>query len=157
MRSDPEVMRYIPRPLARSVGDALQVIKMVNEFVETGERINWVMELRETGQVIGMIGYVNRKAEHNRAEVGYSLNRNFHRKGYMREALQRVVEYGFSELKLHTIEAIIDAENNPSGALLLQAGFQQEAFFREDFLHNGVYRNSVHFGLLRAEFDASQQ
>jgi ribosomal-protein-alanine N-acetyltransferase len=151
MRSDPEVMRYIPRPLATCVEDAVKVIDLVNGFIETEERINWAMELKETGQVIGMIGYVNRRPEHNRAEVGYSLNRAFHRKGLMYEALIEVIRYGFQEMKLHSIEAIIDAENEASGSLLKKAGFRQEAFFREDFLHNGVYRNSVHFGLLHAD------
>lgn len=151
MRSDPEVMRYIPRPLATCVDDVLKLIDLINGFVDTEERINWAMELKETGQVIGMIGYVNRQPAHFRAEVGYSLNRTFHRKGLMREALIGVIRYGFQEMQLHTIEAIIDAENEASGALLENVGFKQEAYFREDFLHNGEYRNSVHYGLLHSD------
>ncbi len=151
MRSDPEVMRYIPRPLATTVDEVVTFIGMINGFIETAERINWGIELKETGRIIGMIGYVNRSPAHNRAEIGYSLIRARHRQGYMQEALLRTIDFGFREMKLHSIEAIIDAENIASGNLLESVGFTKEAIFREDFLHNGIYRNSVHYGLLHSD------
>lgn len=151
MRSDPQVMQYIPRPLAKTVEDAADVIRMVDDFIEKNERINWSIEWKETGKVIGLIGYVNIKPEHDRAEVGYSLNRAWHRRGIMREALNAVVDFGFNSLRLHTIEAIIDAENVASGKLLEDTGFRQEAYFREDFFYNGRFRNSIHYGLLQAD------
>ena len=152
MRSDPEVMQYIPRPLATTVADAAELIDKLNGFADQGVAINWAVEWKETGTVIGIIGYVHIKTDHHRAEVGYSLTRSWHRKGIMREALQRVLQYGFQDMKLHSIEAITDADNQASGALLLAAGFRQEAFFREDFLYNGVFRDSIHYGLLKTEF-----
>lgn len=151
MRSDPEVMRYIPRPLAVSIDDATALIEMVNDFIDKNEKINWAIEWKATGQLIGMIGFVNLKPDHCRAEVGYSLTKAYHRQGIMREALLRVLKHGFEEFNLHTIEAIIDAENDASGKLLESVGFRREAFFREDFLFNGHYRNSIHFGMLRSE------
>ena len=152
LRSDPEVMRFIPRPLATSVGDVEALLEMINDFTRKGERINWAMEWKETGEVIGLLGYVDIKAEHYRAEVGYSLARAWHRKGIMREALQEVVRYGFEGMNMHSIEAVLDAENVPSARLLEDAGFRQEAHFREDFLWQGVFRNSLHYGLLRSEW-----
>ncbi len=153
MRSDPEVMRYIPRPLATSVADVEALITLVNDNTEKGERINWAIEWKETGEVIGMIGYVATDPDHNRAEVGYSLTRSWHRKGITREALRAVLTYGFGDMGLHTVAAIIDAHNIASAKLLEQAGFRQEAHFIEDFLFNGEYRNSVHYGMLQSEFN----
>jgi ribosomal-protein-alanine N-acetyltransferase len=152
MRSDPQVMQYIPRPLAKTLEDVHVFVRMLDEFVQTNERINWAVEWKDGGKVIGMIGYVNIKPEHDRAEVGYSLSRAWHRQGIMREALKAVMRYGFEVMKLHSIEAIIDAENVASGQLLQQAGFRQEAHFIEDFFYNGVYRNSIHFGMLQSEW-----
>ncbi len=57
-------------------------------------------------------------------------------------------------MNLHSIEAITDAENTASGSLLLSTGFEQEAFFKEDFYYNGQYRNSIHYGLLRSTAQA---
>lgn len=154
MRSDSQVMQYIPRPLAQSIEDVESLIRMIDEFVEKNERINWAIEWKETGKVIGMVGYVNLKPEHNRAEVGYSLTRAWHRKGIMREALQEVLRYGFETMQLHSVEAITDAENVASGRLLLDVGFRQEAHFIEDFHYNGQFRNSIHYGLLQREWAA---
>ena len=79
------------------------------------------------------------------------MTKAYHRQGIMREALLRVLKHGFEEFNLHTIEAIIDAENDASGKLLESVGFRREGYFREDFLFNGHYRNSIHFGMLRSE------
>jgi ribosomal-protein-alanine N-acetyltransferase len=125
---------------------------MLDQFVESNERINWAIEWKESGKVVGMIGYVNLKPEHGRGEVGYALTRAWHRQGIMREALTAVLKYGFEQMDLHSVEAIIDAENIASGNLLASVGFRQEAHFLEDFFFNGAYRNSIHFGLLRAEW-----
>jgi ribosomal-protein-alanine N-acetyltransferase len=150
MRSDPDVMRYIPRPLAATIDDAAALIQIVNDFIEKGEKINWAITAKSTGKVVGMIGYVNTKPEHFRAEVGYSLSKAFHRQGIMREALTRVLRYGFEQMNLHSVEAITDAENIASRELLIAVGFEQEAFFKEDFYFNGQFRNSIHYGLLRS-------
>jgi ribosomal-protein-alanine N-acetyltransferase len=157
MRSDPEVMRFIPRPLASSHADVQDLLTMMNDFVDRNERINWAMELKEERKVVGMIGFVNIRPEHHRAEVGYSLTRSYHRRGLMREALHAVLDFGFSTMNCHSVEAVIDEENIASGSLLDQTGFRREARFVEDFLAKGSFRNSVHFGMLRREWMAGRE
>lgn len=151
MRSDPEVMRYIPRPLALTEEDALALIRMVNDFSDNNEKINWGIEWKATGQIIGTIGFVNIKPSHFRAEIGYALARDWHRKGIMSEALLATMKHGFEEFHFHSIEAIVDAENIASASLLISTGFRQEAFFKEDFYYNNNFRNSIHFGMLKSE------
>jgi [ribosomal protein S5]-alanine N-acetyltransferase len=151
IRSDAEVMRYIPRPIATTVDDVFPFIEMLDDFLEKGERINWAIVLKETNQLVGMIGFVNMKLAHYRAEVGYALAAKFHRKGIMTEALKRIVQFGFETMKLHSIEAIVDADNKASNALLVDFGFVKEAHFREDFYHNTNFRNSIHYGLLASD------
>lgn len=156
MRSDPEVMQYIPRPLAKSLEDMHDFVRMLDGFASRNERINWAIEWKESGRVVGMAGFVNIKPEHDRAEVGYSLTRSWHRKGIMREALQAILQYGFETMKLHSVEAIIDEENIASGNLLEDGGFRKEAHFIEDFFSNGRFRNSVFYGLLRRDWQPKQ-
>lgn len=155
-RSDSEVMRYIPRPVAKSIEDVYPLVALLDEFLDKGERVNWGIELKETKKIVGMIGFVNIKPEHFRAEVGYVLASQYHRKGIMFEALEAIVAYGFDKLNLHSVEAIVDADNEASNKLLLKFGFLKEAYFREDFYHNTSFRNSVHFGLLKNEFIRSK-
>lgn len=151
-RSDAEVMRYIPRPVAKTLDDVYPLVELLDEFLVKGERVNWGIVSKENNKMIGMIGFVNIKSEHFRAEVGYTLAAQYHRKGIMTEALNAVVRFGFECLKLHSIEAIVDADNLASNELLLNFGFKKEAFFREDFYHNTSFRNSVHYGLLSSDY-----
>ena len=151
-RSDPEVMKYIPRPIPSHIEEVKTTIKMMQDFAEKGEKLNLSMQLKDTRKVIGTIGFVNFRKEHRRAEVGYSLNSAFHRKGYAKEALQAILSFAFHNLHLHSIEAITDQDNIPSRSLLMSVGFREEALFIEDFLHEGIFRNSIHYGLLQKEF-----
>lgn len=153
MRSDEEVMRYIPRPLATKVEDVEELITMMNDLADKGERFNWAIVWKEAGVAIGTVGYVRIKQEHRRGELGYSLSRQWHRKGIMREAVFAILKYGFDVLNFHSVEAVTDIDNKPSGALLENVGFRKEGTFREDFFTKGEFRTSVHYGMLAQEFD----
>lgn len=151
IRSDASVMRFIPRPIAQTLEDVYPLIEMLDDFLKKGERINWGIEFKETKRLVGMVGFVHMKPEHFRAEVGYALAAQHHRKGIMKEALNCIVHFGFDHFKLHSIEAIVDADNEASNGLLLDYGFIKEAHFREDFYHNTSFRNSIHYGLLATD------
>lgn len=89
-------------------------------------------------------------------EIGYILHRDQWRGGIAREAVARVIEYGFAELGLRRIFADTDPENAGSIALLERLGFQREGHLREEWeTHIGV-RDSLIFGLLRSEWQAAQ-
>jgi ribosomal-protein-alanine N-acetyltransferase len=151
IRSDKEVMRYIPRPIPKCIDDIYPLIEMIDEFLIKGERINWGIEIKSSKLFVGVIGFVNLKEDHFRAELGYVLASKYQRKGIMTEALKAVVSYGFKNMNLHSIEAIVDSENLASNSLLINFGFQKEAYFREDFYFNSRFRNSIHYGLLSSD------
>jgi ribosomal-protein-alanine N-acetyltransferase len=154
MRGDPEVMRYIPRPIAQNIDDVLAWLQIIDEYLEKNEKINWGMRHKESNTVIGMIGFPNIDKEHARAEVGYSVSKAWQRQGYTQEALKAVLHYGFQVMKLHSICAITDAENEASGKLLLKAGFRKEGLFSQDFWHNGQFRDSTYYAMLEKEYSA---
>lgn len=109
---------------------------------------------KETGLPIGECGFHTWAASHNRAEVFYNMrDENSKRKGLMTEALKAVLEYGFTELKLHRIEALIAAENEPSLRLLQRYGFSKEGTMREDYNVNGKNEDSECYSLLKWEWE----
>ena len=57
------------------------------------------------------------------AEVGYDLNPIFQRKGIMSEALNSVINFGFIELNIDSIEAFTHIQNENSKMLLEKNGF----------------------------------
>ncbi|MCC6837626.1 MAG: GNAT family N-acetyltransferase [Bacteroidia bacterium] len=148
MRSNKEVMKFIPRPVAQQKEDVLILIEQMNNGISKNESINWGIALKENDQLIGTIGYVRAKPEHHRAEVGYMLNPLFHGQNLTYEALCKVIHFGFTQMKLHSIEAIIDPQNIASEKLLLKCNFQKEAHLKENVFWNNEYSDSVIYSLL---------
>lgn len=139
IRSNPKTMQYIPRPVAQTTDDARAIIDMILGFTARNERINWAMTEKGSDKLIGIIGYVNTNNDSNRAEIGYVINEAYLRKGYMFEALNACINYGFKQMNVHVIEAVIRTENTPSIQLVEKAGFTREAMFRDYINFNGYH------------------
>lgn len=82
------------------------------------------------------------------ASLGYWLGEPFAGQGYMTEALSRVMDYAFDEMKLHRLEAACMPANKASRRLLERLGFQEEGFFRGYLKINGVWEDHVIYSLL---------
>jgi len=109
---------------------------------------------KETNLPIGECGFHTWNATHRRAEVFYNMrNEAFKQKGLMREALKEVLKYGFTELQLHRVQALIAAENIPSLKLLQCYGFSFEGTMREDYVVNGKNEDSECYSLLKWEWE----
>jgi [ribosomal protein S5]-alanine N-acetyltransferase len=103
---------------------------------------------------LGWCGFHTIVVNHQRGEVGYVLEAEEERnKGYMGEALKAVLKYGFNELNLNRIEALTSPTNEISQKLLYANGFMQEGELRRHYLKDGVFENSVFYGLLKEEFE----
>lgn len=81
-----------------SVEESIEIINSL--FLEKYQ--SWAIVLKETGKVIGSIGYEEdtiRKIERCR-ELGYALGEDQWGKGLMTEAAKAVLRYGFSHMKV---------------------------------------------------------
>lgn len=143
LRSNPEVMKYIPRPTAVTIDDAIQHIETILMTIANNEGINWGIVEKSSRKLVGSIGIFHVNKENHRAEIGYVLNPRWQNKGIMNEALQLALEYGFEKIKLHSIEAIIDPDNIASAKLLEKNKFRKEAYFKENCFFEGKFYDSV--------------
>ncbi len=148
LRSNPETMKYVPRPLAQNLDDALLHVATIDSKIEANEGINWAITFKDNSDFIGIIGHFRILPEHYRAEVGYMLLPEFHGRGIVSEALRRVVAYGFEDLKLHSIEAVIDPDNIASAKVLEKNNFCKEAHFRQNEYYNGRFLDTAVYSLL---------
>lgn len=148
LRSDPEMMRYIPRPMCKDEEDAMNLIRLIQIGRQKSDSINWAIRLKENGLLVGTIGYVRIHAEHNKAEIGYMLHKDLFGQGIMSEAMEAILSFGIEKMKLHRIEAVIDPGNIASEKLLKKFGFEYEGHLKENFLFEGRYLDSVHYALL---------
>lgn len=110
--------------------------------------------LRE-GDLIGGININNiSRGAAQFASLGYWLDEKSQGKGYMAEALQLVLNYGFSELKLHRFNAGCLAHNERSKNLLKKCGFREEGYAHKYMEIEGKWQDHVLFGLPVEEWKA---
>jgi [ribosomal protein S5]-alanine N-acetyltransferase len=111
---------------------------------------------KESNLPLGDCGFHTWNKTHRRAELFYNINAEVNKqKGYTTEALEKVLEYGFTTLNMHRIQALVADWNTPSIKLLKRFGFTKEGTMREDYLVNGINENSDCYSLLKWEWEKS--
>ncbi len=136
MRSNPGMIKYADGKLDRDINDTLEYINRMNQGVDDKKWIAWGIGLKKEGVIIGTISLWNLNEDNNSGELGYGLNPDYHGKGHMREALKRVVEFGFEEFDLSLIFAYTDKDNIPSNKLLENCGFMEVDRIKESGFHS---------------------
>jgi [ribosomal protein S5]-alanine N-acetyltransferase len=150
LRSSDEVMQYIDKEKMTSLDDAKKLIELITDGLTENNSICWAISLKvNPSELIGTIGFWKIQKEHYRAEIGYILHPNFWGKGIMQQAIAATIQYGFSNLNLHSIEANTNPLNTASQKLLQKNGFVQEAYFKENFYYNGQFLDSAIFSLIK--------
>jgi RimJ/RimL family protein N-acetyltransferase len=149
--SDSITMQYWGTAATGSIEETRQLVLRDLKAAATGQAMFWAIELTASGRVIGKCTLWQYSENNRRAEVGYVLNRDYWRSGLMTQALSAMIDYAFSTLGLHRLEADTDDSNLASLTLLEKLGFQREGFFRERWCVNGVWQNSVMLGLLNSD------
>ncbi|AYL96283.1 GNAT family N-acetyltransferase [Mucilaginibacter celer] len=148
MRSNEEVMKYIARPICKTIDDAVALIDVIDKLLDGNDGITWCICLKNSDKYIGSIGFWRIEKHNHRAEIGYLLNPAYQGHGLMQEAVEVTIRYAFNDLGLHSIQANVEPENIASINLLLKNNFAQEAYFKEDHMHNGRFADTVIFSLL---------
>ncbi|MBE2287912.1 MAG: GNAT family N-acetyltransferase [Chitinophagaceae bacterium] len=152
LRSHDDVMRFIDRPRPSSLDDIYTLIRKIHKMIEENAGIEWAVTLKGADEYIGSVSFHLLMKEHYRAEIGYLLHPAFHRKGIMSEAVTAALTYGFGEMELNSVEAIVTPGNDPSVGLLEHKGFLREGHFRQNRYSNGKFLDTFVFSLRSADW-----
>lgn len=126
IRSNEVVYKYIAKDTIKKLEEAEAFIHKTQKGIGNNAFNYWAITLKETKELIGTICLWNFSKDKLTAEVGYELLPDYHKKGIMSEALNKVIEFGFNTLKVTTIEAITHFENEASKSLLTKHQFKLE-------------------------------
>ena len=85
--------------------------------------------------------------------LGYKLDEEHRGRGYMTEAVKRVVRFAFEEAGLHRIEGNVMPRNEASIAVLEKCGFVREGISRKYLRINGVWEDHVHYVILNEDME----
>jgi ribosomal-protein-alanine N-acetyltransferase len=124
LRSSDEINKYLDRPKANTPDDALSFITTIINGIAKNEAIFWVVTPKGEARFLGSICLWRISREEAKAEIGYELLPENHGKGIMQEVIPRVIQFGFEEMKLRTIEAELSPRNLKSVRLLEKNNFK---------------------------------
>lgn len=79
------------------------------------------------------------------AIIGYSMDKDYQGKGYMKEAVNLVLEYANYELELHRVEASVLVDNDKSKRVLKACGFKECGINERYLFINGNWRDHLTF------------
>ena len=147
LRSDEKILEFLIIPRCNDLLESRQFIEKINNAIKNNESIYWGITEKNDESLIGTICLWNISNENFRAEVGYALHPDFHGKGFMSEAMDVVVDYGFNKMKLHSIEAHVHPDNLASINLLQKKVFKEEGHFTENVFFNGKFLDTVVYAL----------
>lgn len=128
LRNNDDVNKFIGRKKS-SLEDVKQFITDRIADFTAKKGITWMIFNKETKQNMGSICLWNFDFEKDSAEIGYELSPEFQGKGFMQEALSKVIDFGFNALNLQTIEAFTDENNTTSIRTLEKYNFIKNTAF----------------------------
>jgi RimJ/RimL family protein N-acetyltransferase len=132
---DAEVTRYLIWTPHSNIRETEQFLKNCIVARGNNSRFPWVIELRERGELLGMIEL---RINGFKADVGYVLARRFWGKGIATEALRVVVDWALSQEGVYRVWALCDVENVASARVMEKVGMEREGLLRRNILHKNL-------------------
>jgi RimJ/RimL family protein N-acetyltransferase len=137
---------YPPVPLNKD-----EVNKTFNDYEKNEKSEVFAVRLDDT--IIGVAGFDDIIKENQVATLFIGLGSEGERgKGYGRETMKLLLEYGFNDLNFHRIQLNVLEFNERAIALYEKFGFKKEGIFREFALRDGKRYNLLLYGLLKTEW-----
>ena len=151
--SDPEVSKFLTWPTHTSVEVTQSLVMDWITRYKNPNYYNWVIELKETKEIVGNISVVSVKEKIGGATLGYCMGTKWWGKEIMPEAGKAVVKYLFERVGIHRIAATHDKNNPKSGRVMQKMGMTYEGTLRSaGFCNQGII-DEVWYSILREEYN----
>ncbi len=148
-RSDSETNKYqgwIPK----IIDDVDSFFNKISPEIDiAGTWFQFVIVEIKNSKIIGDLGI--HFIDDEQAEIGCTLAKKHHGKGYATEALKSVMDYLFNKLNKHRIIGSIDPRNLKSIGLVEKLGFRKEAHFKDSLLINGEWVDDAIYVILKGD------
>jgi ribosomal-protein-alanine N-acetyltransferase len=150
--SDPDVSKYVLWEHHRTIADSKSYLKHVLFLYEKGIPASWGIVLKDDNKLIGTGGYQWWSVTDSKAEVGYVISKSYWNKGYMTEALEEILRFGFEQMELERIEAKCFIQNPASVRVMEKCGMKLEGVLRSYKFVKGNFGDFKLYSILSSEF-----
>ncbi|MBX2931339.1 MAG: GNAT family N-acetyltransferase [Chitinophagaceae bacterium] len=121
-------------------------------FGNAGEWVQYGIESKEKGKLIGDCAIKLQQNDTRIAEIGITISPSEQRKGFAKEVLNGILNFLFETKNIHRVVEIVDAKNIASIKLLNSIGFKQEGHFIENIFFKGKWGSEFQFAMLKREW-----
>ncbi|NUY81198.1 GNAT family N-acetyltransferase [Flavobacterium sp. MAH-1] len=151
-RSNPEIVKYqgfgiMDREKAQNFIEQ----QTSKNFGNAGEWVQYAIENRETGRLIGDCAIKLDAFDTRVAEIGITVSHLHQKNGYARETLNAIVDFLFSLPDFHRIVELVDTRNEASIKMLEACGFHREGHFVQSYFDDGNWTDEYQYAMTRAD------
>ena len=132
---DKIVTRYLQWSPHNSIEKTKDFIKRCQTVWQAKTAFPWVITLRDTNQIVGMI---EMRPDEHRADIGYVLAREHWDKGYASEAAELVIDWTIAQPGIFRVWAVCDVDNHASARVLEKIGMEREGILRRWTYHPNI-------------------
>lgn len=161
LKSDRETMYYLQDIQLHSQKEALEDFENVLADMKSEHRKFYFfhIELKDTHEQVGSIGYtvVDHTPVGKLVHAGYFTYPKFWNKGYVSEALNRVLQFAFSENDVYRVTTGCLAENIGSEKVMIKCGLIKEAEHLDWEWHDGKMKTRLEYRILKSEWEERRQ
>ena len=144
--SDKETMRYLDDIYCPGIEDTKKYLKI---GIDNTDGHYFCICDKLTGNYMGSIGYTitDTTPLGNIVHMGYMLLPEHNGKGYMTEAVKRVIEFAFTEDNCVRITTGCIKEHEASRKVMEKAGFHKEGERIKAQYHEGIMKDRVEYAI----------
>ena len=145
---DEDVCRYMRWTAHKSLAESRQLIEDWVAMYSKPDFYIWVIELKETGKLVGSISIAVVNEHDDCMDTGYCLGKEYWGRGITTEALCAVIKFGIKEVGANRIEAYHSVNNPNSGKVMKKAGMSYEGTARQKYKANAGLQDSCVYAVL---------
>ena len=150
--NDSEVTKYLTWPAHQNITVTKSVLEDWVSQYDNNQYYQWGIELKEDNQLIGSIGIVRLDNQIKSVHVGFCIGQKWWGKGIMSEALEKLMDYFFNEIKANRVDSRHDPRNIGSGKVMQNCGMLYEGTVKQgDWNNQGICDYSI-YGLTLEDY-----
>lgn len=150
--SDPLVQLQYAEPVYETKQQVQKLLKTWIKYYKLPHFYRWTITEKGKDESIGQIAFYSVDLQNHWCEIEYCLSRQFQNQGYITEALQAVVNFGFHTIGFNRIQISHRRKNIASQRVIEKIGFEYEGVWRQAVCFENEYDDRLYYSLLKSSY-----
>ncbi len=133
----------------KSLGEYQDLVSKYKEWYLNGNHFRWGIVEKNSNEMIGAIHLHSKDTLNNNCKIGYIISYRYNKQGYAKEAVEKILDFAFQELKFHRVEADIVVENIDSIHLAESLDMQFESIKHDGYKLEDKYYDEKVYTMIR--------